>query len=543
MARQLIVLSGAIGSGKSTLAQRLAERYGASLITTREIVAERMTPGGRREGLSRERLQRRGQRLDTELGGAWLVEGVSGRVEGLGELVVIDSARTTAQVESLREAFPRVTHVHLKASLGTLEARYRSRESVKGFTEAASYDIARSNRTERGIDQLETDADICIDTDTSDAEMVLVRAATRLGLLSAYSDRLVDVLVGGQYGSEGKGNISAYLSSEYELLVRSGGPNAGHTVPLTTGSHVQHHLPSGARRSEAKLLLAPGAVVNVRNLLKEISESQVDSDRLKIDPQAMVITDEHIAEEQRLVEEIGSTGQGVGAASAARIWRKLDTVLAKDVPELKPYLADSHEILERAFAAGHRVFVEGTQGTGLSLLHGRYPHVTSRDTTVSGLLAEAGIPPSRVRRTIMVCRTYPIRVKDPDTEGKTSGYIFHETSWEEVSQRSGLDLEELKKQELTSTTRKQRRVGEFDWTLLQRAAQLNGPTDIALTFVDQLSSKNIDARRYDQLADETIRFIEEVEGVAQAPVSLISTRFHVRSIIDRRTWVGADARV
>ncbi len=87
-----------------------------------------------------------------------------------------------------------------------------------------------------------------------------------------------------------------------------------------------------------------------------------------------------------------------------------------------------------------------------------------------------------------------------------------------------------------SVSKKRRRVGEFDWELLRRAAKINGATDIALTFVDYLDIKNRNARRFDQLRPDTIRFIEEVERVAGAPVSLISTRFHVRSVIDRRSW-------
>jgi len=130
----------------------------------------------------------------------------------------------------------------------------------------------------------------------------------------------------------------------------------------------------------------------------------------------------------------------------------------------------------------------------------------------------------------MVCRTYPIRVEGP------SGPIGMELSWDEISRRSGIPAEELERTEKTSTTKRRRRVAEFDWTLLRRAASLNGPTDIALTFVDYLSIKNRDARRFEQLTEETIRFIEEVERVAAAPVSLIATRFHVRSIIDRRAW-------
>ncbi len=108
--------------------------------------------------------------------------------------------------------------------------------------------------------------------------------------------------------------------------------------------------------------------------------------------------------------------------------------------------------------------------------------------------------------------------------------------WNEIARRSGLDEEGLRDAERTSTTNRKRRVAEFDWQLLRQSATLNGPTDIALTFADYLSSENTKAKRFEQLADETIRFIQEVERVTSAPVSLISTGFNSRSIIDRRSW-------
>lgn len=252
----------------------------------------------------------------------------------------------------------------------------------------------------------------------------------------------------------------------------------------------------------------------------------------------MIITEEDRQAENALTAQIGSTGQGVGAAGARRILQRLKepAKLARDTPVLKPFIRDACEVLDQTFRNRNRVLVEGTQGTGLSLYHGRYPHVTSRDTTVAGCLAEAGISPSRVRRVIMVCRTYPIRVEDPGGEGLTSGYMSQEIRWEEIARRSGLDLEQLRVTEKTSTTGRKRRVAEFDWELLRKAASLNAPTDIALTFADYISAMNQDARRFEQLTEDTIRFIQELERVAAAPVSLISTRFHSRSIIDRRSW-------
>src|SRR5207249_9540171 len=107
--------------------------------------------------------------------------------------------------------------------------------------------------------------------------------------------------------------------------------------------------------------------------------------------------------------------------------------LARNIPELRPFVRETREVLDRAFVDRRRVFLEGTQGTGLSLYHGHYPYVTSRDTTVAGCLAEAGISPRRVRKIIMVCRTYPIRVQSP-AEG-TSGPMSQPITWREISQR------------------------------------------------------------------------------------------------------------
>ena len=174
--------------------------------------------------------------------------------------------------------------------------------------------------------------------------------------------------------------------------------------------------------------------------------------------------------------------------------------------------------------------LEGTQGTGLSLHHGDYPHVTTRDTTVSGCLADAGIAPSNVRKVIMVCRTYPIRVGGP------SGPMAHEVDMAEIHRRSGIPLEELEKTERTTTTDRARRIAEFDWLQFRDSVQLNGPTDIALTFVDYFDVNNRKAFRFEQLSDDTISFVEEIERIPGRPVSLLSTDFNWRNVIDRRAW-------
>jgi len=349
------------------------------------------------------------------------------------------------------------------------------------------------------------------------------------------SGPFVDVIVGGQYGSEGKGQIAAYLSHEYDLLIRVGGPNAGHKVFEIPTPYTFHLLPSGSRTSkDSTILIGPGAVLDEQTIIKEI-EDLGPGRSVFIDPQCMIIESGDKVAEGSLVSGIGSTGQGVGSATSRRIMgRSADTKLAKDIERLKPFIKPSLEILSDAYSNGKKILLEGTQGTSLSLFHGCYPYVTSRDTSVSGCISEAGISPRMVRKIIMVCRTYPIRVQNP--KDGTSGPMGKEISWDEVAERSGIPSEELKKAEKTSTTKKDRRVAEFSWEQLKFASDLNLPTDIALTFADYISVTNREAVRFEQLTSETQKMINEIEMVAKAEVSMVASNFNFRSIIDRRKW-------
>lgn len=528
-------MSGPVAVGKTALATALSERFGFRTLKTRELIAAAGVQ------VERESLQKAGDRLDRATNGEWVATALSRLVQGDDDQsVVVDSVRKKSQIDAIRAAYPRsVVHVHLAADRAILTSRYAARNGA--VKELPSYDAVRKNLTERHVEKLGEHADINIWTDRTDKNGVVVRVAGRLGLYGSSADRLVDVIVGGQFGSEGKGNVAAYLAPEYQALVRVGGPNAGHTVYARPESEVYHHLPSGTRRCDLKIL-GPGAVLYIPRLLEEISAAgeHASVGRLLIDHQAMIIEDsDKILEERQLVSTIGSTGSGVGGATARKTLRnamKPDVRLAKDLQQLEPYLADTIEVLETIMSSGGKILVEGTQGSALSLHHGLYPYVTSRDTTASGCIAEAGISPSRIRRVIMVCRTYPIRVQSP--RDATSGAMGSaaEISWEIVAKRSGADADELRRTEKTTTTKRERRVSEFDWGMVRRAATLNGPTDIALTFADYIDKKNELARRFEQLTSETRQFIEELEWVTGAPVTLVTSRFHYRGIIDRRQW-------
>jgi adenylosuccinate synthase len=540
---RIVILSGPISSGKSTLAENLRTHHGARIVKTRDLILQQV----RKVDEERGALQRAGERLDRADGGQWVKNALVRIVERdqQGEtptgLYVVDSVRIPGQVAAIREAFGNaVHHIHLTAPDDELQGRYSRRGSKT--QEFSSYAEVKRSQTEKNVWRLAELADTGVATERCTHEGVLVRATALLGLYPRRATPLVDVLVGGQYGSEGKGNIVGHIAPEYELLVRVGGPNAGHKVYAEPEPEVYHHLPSGTIRApKADLLLGAGAVIFPRRLLEEIAEHGVTVDRLSIDPQAMVIEEGDRKQEKRLLAAISSTAQGVGAASARKIMGRGGKVrpkvkLARDVNELRPFVREAQAILEKAFVRGTRTLLEGTQGTSLSIHHGQYPYVTSRDTTVAGCLADAGIAATRVRRVVMVCRTYPIRVGDPIETDGTSGPMERPIEYDELARRSGIPIEELKRIEKTTTTGKQRRLAEFDWKQLRRSTQLNGPTDIALTFADYISIENRKAFRFDQLTPETLRFIEEIERVSGVPVTMISTKFDWRNVIDRRSW-------
>lgn len=526
----IVVVSGPVAGGKSALARALVKQFKGIRFSTRDLLVPRLSDG---EPATREALQRIGAELDSETSGRWVADGMSRRIyEASADLVLVDAARIAGQVDGLREAFGRqVRHVHVSASRTTCAARFTERQATSEVEETLTYDEIMVDPTEAQVDSLAPMADIAIDTDRDAEDDVVVRVAAQLGLLDREHAACVDVVIGGLYGSEGKGNIAFHLAPEYDILIRTGGPNAAHKVYLASQEIFTHFsLPSGTLAGHADLVLGPGSLVYIPELLAEIARCDINDERLSIDPNVMIIEDtDKETEKKDLVGRIGSTGSGTGSATARRIMRGEDVRLASDAPELAPYIRPTYEILERAYASGKKIMLEGTQGSGLSLLHGPWPHVTSRDTNAAGCLAEAGIAPARVRKVVLVVRTYPIRV------GGKSGPLTTELDWQEIERRSGLTG--LAEKEHTSKTNRLRRVGEPEWDLLRRAALLNAPTDIALTFTDYLGFENSEAWRFEQLTEETIRFIDEVERVTGARVSLISTGFMpTRGIIDRRQW-------
>ncbi|WP_417450873.1 adenylosuccinate synthetase [Kordiimonas sp.] len=537
--RQVVLLSGHSCNGKSKLAKMLACRCGFHVFKTSDHLR---TP----KALNRDGLKKNGDLADIVSGHRWVLDEVKklhGRLKRETPIVV-DCLRNFKQIRHFRKQYEfEVTHVHLYARQGALESRFRKKLTNK-TAELSHAEMSLLGEAD-DIENIKNDADIRIFTERSDVGDVYTRVLAYLGHFASPDYRGVDVIVGGQYGSEGKGQVAAYLAQEYDVLMRVGGPNAGHSAARASGKYTYHSLPSGCRDTTADVIIGAGATIFIPELLKEIQDCGLDASRLFIDPSAMVITPDDRAQEAKLVDSIGSTGRGGGAAAARRIMGRLNCVdgamLAAKYDQLHPFIKSAHERLQLAFLKRERVLLEGTQGSELSLFHGEYPFVTSRDTNISGCLAEAGIPPARVRKSLLVVRYTPIRVESP--KGGTSGTLKNETTFETVANMA-LIPEDLNEKEKTSTTHRQRRVAWFDWEQFRKACELNGPTDIILTFADYQHVKNREAHRFEQLTEDTIKFIEELQRVAQAPVSLINTRYphdevgpmDLRTLIDRRHW-------
>ena len=230
MDRRIILLSGLVASGKTTLARNLADQFGMDVLRTKDLLTSALAQTGHP---GRADLQSEGERLDRETGGTWVLESLDRELRGRQdhESIIVDSVRIQKQIDAIREAYGRsVTHIHMTAPLPVLEERYDNRQRQSETPDASTYAAVHSNDTESVVDELKDAADVVVDSNRCTERDVLVRVASRLGLFGEADTGYVDVIVGGQYGSEGKGQIAAFLSNEYDLLVRVGGPNAGHTV-------------------------------------------------------------------------------------------------------------------------------------------------------------------------------------------------------------------------------------------------------------------------------------------------------------------------
>lgn len=339
----------------------------------------------------------------------------------------------------------------------------------------------------------------------------------------------LDIIIGAQWGDEGKGHITDMLAAEADVVARyNGGDNAGHTVTVDNNIFKLHLIPSGIIHERATCLVGNGVVINPAVLLGEIdalAERGVDtgSGRLKISRNAHLITPVHIAldkakETQRGAEAIGTTLRGIGPAYTDKTSRTglraelfadpeaLADAIHKHVEShnqvlervygaepldattvaagyavyarrLRPYLVDGTVLLDEALRAGRVVLAEGAQGTFLDLDHGTYPFVTSSAPTAGGALIGLGVGPKWVRRVVGVAKAFTSRVGGGPFPTEVSGEMAlrlrgtGDQPWDEYG----------------TTTGRPRRVGWLDLVMLRHAARVNGLTELVLTKLDILS--------------------------------------------------------
>ncbi|NIM95178.1 MAG: adenylosuccinate synthase [Anaerolineales bacterium] len=342
----------------------------------------------------------------------------------------------------------------------------------------------------------------------------------------------LDIIVGTQWGDEGKGRLTDLLAAESDIVARfSGGDNAGHTVNVADQVFKLHLIPSGIVHEHTTCILGGGMVINPAKLAEEIDQLtplgiDVSPSRLLISGAAHIITPAHIAldgaqEKSRGKASIGTTKRGIGPAYTDKAARRgirassmreperfaelireqvsqagvlLTKMYGSEAPDadsaavayhafaekLRPHLADTASIISTALDQGKVVLAEGAQGTLLDLDHGTYPYVTSSHPIAPGAFVGLGIGATHVRRVIGVVKAFQTRVGEGPFPTE-----LHDSIGEHL-RGTGEQLWD----EFGTTTGRPRRCGWLDIVLLRYAARLNGLTEIAVTKLDVLSGLN-----------------------------------------------------
>lgn len=331
-----------------------------------------------------------------------------------------------------------------------------------------------------------------------------------------------------QFGSTGKGAVMQRMVSQYDYAVRVGAIQAGHTIYVNGNKYPMQSIPCLWHDPNVKLIIGANGMIR-----KDIFEREVQwikdagfetEGRIFIDFACGIMDESHAEREAKKsgVSGRASTFKGVGEATADKARRYLS--IARDTEWCLPYLTDTVEMLNNALKLGKRVIIEGTQGAGLSLSTGRwggnpfYPQCTSREVTPAGLMADVGINPGITKfadiETIGVMRTYPIRIAGD------SGPMGKELTWKEITQQSG-SPEPI--EEITTVTKKVRRVAELDIAWTKEVINYVNPDWIALTFIDYIDYQDHNKNKWEDLTDRTKLFVNNLEEQLGIPIKVLST--------------------
>ena len=327
------------------------------------------------------------------------------------------------------------------------------------------------------------------------------------------------VIVGAFWGDEGKGKIISYLAlkDNLDFCVRAGSANAAHTVWMEGKRYALHMVPAAFLNEKCRLLIGAGANVHVGKFLEEVELTKVKG-RMGVDQRASIIEEKHsiLDKTSAHLKGLGTTGWGVGPALEERARRTAK--LAKDIPELQPYLADAVTEINEGIDSGKNVLLEGTQGFMLSLFYGTYPYVTGRDTGAAAICSEAGVGPTRVDDVLIVYKSFITRVGTGPLPGEITKEEAKKRGWFETAAGTGRD----------------RRSAPFDFELAKKNAKINGATKAAVTKLDCIFPECKGANKFDDLSKDAKQFIKEVENRTGISVALIGTGPEALDIIDRR---------
>lgn len=350
----------------------------------------------------------------------------------------------------------------------------------------------------------------------------------------------LNIVTDGQHGSTGKGAIATALAYKYKpaVLSTTNMANAGHSAVNQHGDKfVAKALPSPAvlhrwyPEYDPTIVVGATAAFDIAQLLSEAEHCNV-TNKLIIHPRAGIITEHHKNAEQDLAtgtKHIASTMQGCGSFLSDKIMRRKDLKLARDYPELQRFITQPN-LARYLYNARHETILhEGSQGFSLDISHGsHYPECTSRGTTAIQNLADLGLPPKALGSVILVIRPYPIRVGNVVENGQVVGYSGdcypdnEEITWAKVAEEAGAPPEVMAG-ELTTVTKRLRRVFSFSMQQLQDAVLSNGATEIALNFANYIDWSCYGTNEFDALPTKVKAFIAKIEDATRVPVTIVGT--------------------